>query len=33
MSTTNVPCKGRGVAKTPWSYKAGELDANVDGGQ
>lgn len=33
MSTTYVPCKGRNVAKTPWSYKDGGFDANVDGGQ
>ncbi len=33
MSTTYKPKKKRGVAKTPWSYKDGGFDANVDGGQ
>lgn len=33
MSVTYVPCKHRGVAKTPWSYKGGGFDANVDGMQ
>lgn len=31
MSVTYVPCKKRGVVRTPWSYKDGGFDANVDG--
>ncbi len=33
MSTTYMPRKKRGVAKTAWSYEDGGFDANVDGGQ
>jgi hypothetical protein len=33
VSTTYVPRKRRSVARTPWSYKDGGFDANVDGGQ
>lgn len=33
VSVTYVPCKHRGVAKTPWSYEGGGFDANIDGMQ